>query len=253
MNKPLDLFDLSGKVACVTGASSGLGQEAATVLAHAGAKVVGVARREERLRDWAAAEVGNRAVVTADVADRNALSETVEKISDPFGMPDILVHAAGLNTRENADDVTPDGWDTSLAVNLSAPFFLSQACAPAMKAKGWGRIIHFASLQSTRALPNSIAYGATKGGVAQLTRAMAEAWSKDGININAIGPGYFPTELTQVVVADEERWANLAAQTCIGRNGRMEDLAGPLLFLASEASAYVTGQILMVDGGFTAK
>ena len=164
-----------------------------------------------------------------------------------------MIHAAGLNTREAADEVTPEGWDATLAINLSAPFFLSQALVPAMKAKGWGRIVNFASLQTTRAFPGGIAYGATKGAVGQMTRAMAEAWSKDGITANAIGPGFFPTELTAAVFDDPERAARNAAQTCIGRNGRVEDMDGPLLFLCSEASGYVTGQVLMVDGGFTAK
>ena len=140
-----------------------------------------------------------------------------------------------------------------LALNLTAPFFLSQALVPAMKAKGWGRIVNFASLQTTRAFPGGIAYGATKAGVGQLTRAMAEAWSPHGITANAIGPGFFPTELTQAVFSDPERARRNAAQTCLGRNGLMEDLDGPLLFLCSQASAYVTGQVLMVDGGFTAK
>ena len=122
-----------------------------------------------------------------------------------------------------------------------------------MKARGWGRIVNFASLQSERAFPGGIAYGASKGGVAQMTRAMAEAWSGDGINANAIGPGFFPTELTAAVFADDARAERNAAQTCVGRNGRLEDIDGPLLFLCSPAADYVTGQILMVDGGFTAK
>ena len=251
MGDPRDLFDLTGRVACVTGASSGLGRRAATVLAAAGARVVGVARRAEAL-DSLCAEIGDRAAaVAADITDRN--TALAEDVSAPFGAPDILIHAAGLNTREIADDVTAEGWDQTLAVNLSAPFFLSQALVPAMKGKGWGRIVNFASLQTTRAFPGGIAYGATKGGIDQLTRAMAEAWSRHGITANAIGPGFFPTELTQAVFDDPERAARNAAQTCIGRNGRMEDMDGPLLFLCSEASSYVTGQILMVDGGFTAK
>ena len=122
-----------------------------------------------------------------------------------------------------------------------------------MQDKGWGRIINFASLQTFRAFPGGIAYGASKAGVAQMTRAMAEAWSPFGINANAIAPGFFKTELTAAVFDDSERSARNAAQTCIGRNGVVEDLAGPLQFLCSDASAYVTGQILSVDGGYTAK
>lgn len=253
MADPRSLFDLSGKVACVTGASSGLGQRAAVALAAAGARVVGVARRAEKL-DALRADLGDRmAPVAADITDRAGMALLVDQINAPFGAPDIVVHAAGLNTRQVADDVTAEGWDQTLATNLSAPFFLSQALVPAMKEKGWGRIVNFASLQTTRAFPGGIAYGATKAGVGQLTRAMAEAWSPHGITANAIGPGFFPTELTAAVFDDPDRAARNAAQTCIGRNGRMEDMDGPLLFLCSDASAYVTGQVLMVDGGFTAK
>jgi len=254
MADPVDLFHLRGKVACITGASSGLGRRAALVLARAGARVIGVARRRDAL-DAMCAEIGEDSAVgiVADVADRAGLSDLVRDISAPFGAPDILIHAAGVNTREMADDVTALGWDQTLALNLSAPFFLSQAMVPAMKAKGWGRIVNFASLQTTRAFPGGIAYGATKGGIAQLTRAMAEAWSGDGITANAIGPGFFPTELTAAVFDDEDRAARNAAQTCVGRNGRLEDMDGPVLFLCSDASAFVTGQVLMVDGGFTAK
>lgn len=253
MADPRDLFDLTGKTACVTGASSGLGHRAALVLAAAGARVVGVARRTGALERLQAGIGDAAAVVAADIADRGTMAQLAADIAAPFGAPDILVHAAGLNTREAADDVTGDGWDRTLAINLTAPFFLSQALVPAMKKRGWGRIVNFASLQSSRAFPGGIAYGATKGGIAQLTRAMAEAWSGDGITANAIGPGFFPTELTQAVFDDPVRAERNAAQTCAGRNGRMEDLDGPLVFLCSEASGYVTGQILMVDGGFTAK
>lgn len=253
MADPRDLFDLTGRVACVTGASAGLGQQAATALAAAGAKVVGVARRAEALADWAARIGDTAATVSADLSQRDQIIDIATRIAAPFGPPDIIVHAAGINTREAADDVTDAGWDVTLNLNLAAPFFLTQALAPAMKAKGWGRIVNFASLQTTRAFPAGIAYGASKAGIAQLTRAMAEAWSKDGITANAIGPGFFPTELTGPVFADPERAACNAAATCIGRNGALEDMDGPLLFLCSNASAYVTGQVLMVDGGYTAK
>lgn len=250
---PRDLFDLTERVACITGASSGIGRQAARTLAAAGARVVGVARRQDAL-DSLQAEIGNAAAtVVADVADRDAVADLVAAVSAPFGAPDIVVHAAGVNTRQAADDVTAEGWDATLALNLTAPFFISQAMVPAMRARGWGRIVNFASLQTTRAFPGGIAYGTSKGGVGQMTRAMAEAWSRDGITANAIGPGFFPTELTQAVFADPERAARNAAQTCMQRNGEMRDMDGPLLFLCSDASKYVTGQVLMVDGGFTAK
>ncbi len=232
----------------MTGASSGLGRRAAEVLSRAGANVVGVARRADAL-----AALGNVYALPWDLSDRDGLSELAVKASQPFGAPDILVHAAGINTREAADDVSPQGWDVTIDLNLAAPFFLSQHLVPGMKAKGWGRIVNFASLQSARAFPGGLSYGASKGGIAQLTRAMAEAWSSHGICVNALGPGFFRTELTAAVFDDPDRAARNAAQTCIGRNGEPEDLDGPLLFFCSDACAYVTGQVLMVDGGFTAK
>lgn len=245
--------DLTAHVACVTGASSGIGRHLATVLANAGAKVVGVARREDQLKDWQAETRGETAIVVADLTDRNAMANLPGQVSAPFGPPDILLNGAGINTRQAADDVTPEGWDTTLDLNLRTPFFLAQGLAPAMKQKSWGRIINIASLQTYRAFPGGISYGASKAGVAQMTRAMAEAWSRHGITANAIGPGFVHTPLTGPVFADEAKAAANAAQTCIGRNSTVEDLAGPCLFLCSDASAYMTGHVLMVDGGFTAK
>jgi NAD(P)-dependent dehydrogenase (short-subunit alcohol dehydrogenase family) len=251
-----DSFSLAGRTACVTGASSGIGRSIATALAGAGAAVVGVARRVDLLDDWmgeARAAGGGAAAVAADLSDIAGRAAVARRVSVVFGPPDILVNAAGVNPRQSAESLTPEDWGRTLDLNLSAPFFLAQALVPAMRAKGWGRIVNIASLQSERAFPKGIAYGASKGGVAQLTRAMAEAWSGDGIACNALAPGFFPTELTATIFEDAETAARMAAQTCAGRNGRLEDLAGPAIFLASPASDYVTGQVLYVDGGFTAK
>ena len=249
----LPSLDLGGRTALVTGASAGLGRRAALVLAAAGARVVAVARRAGPL-DELAREAGDRVEpAPADLSDRGALDALAERLAAAPRSPDIVVHAAGLNTRQAADEVTAEGWDATLDLNLRAPFFLTRRLVPGMRARGWGRVVLFASLQSTRAFPGGLAYGASKGGVAQLARAMAEAWSRDGINANALGPGFFPTELTEPVFADPGRAARNAAQTCIGRNGELADLDGPLLFLCSDLSTYVTGQVLMVDGGFTAK
>ena len=253
MVTPVDRFSVAGRTACVTGASGGLGRQCADALAAAGAAVIGVARREAELADWAASGAGKRAYIAADLMDEAGLEALCDEIVAPFGAPDILVHAAGVNLRQPADEVTAKGWQQTLWLNLTVPFLLSQKLVPHMKQRGWGRIVNFASLQSSRAFADGIAYGASKGGVAQMTRAMAEAWSADGINANALGTGFFPTELTAPVFDDAERRARNAAQTCIGRNGRLEDINGPLLFLCSPASDYVTGIVLMVDGGFTAK
>ena len=249
-------FSVDGRIACVTGASSGLGRFLAGVFAEAGAAVVGIARRKSELESWAdgvRAAGGRAAIVQADLSDPSSLDEVAGKAERHFGAPDILINAAGINPRRHADDLTPETWRHTLDLNLSTPFFLSQKLVPAMAEKGWGRIINIASLQSQRAFANGLAYGASKGGIAQLTRAMAEAWSSRGIMCNALAPGFFPTELTGPVFSDTKLSEHFAAQTCIGRNGRLEDIAGPALFLASPASDYVTGQVLAVDGGFTAK
>jgi len=251
-----DLFDLTGRVAAVTGGSSGIGQAIATALGSSGAAVVVVARRAEALAKTVAAieaTGGRAAAVAADLAAYQALDAAAKDIAQPFGNPDILVNAAGINLRQPVEEITPESWDQTIAINLATPFFLARAIVPAMRQKGWGRIVNIASLQSERAFPNSLPYGASKGGVAQMTRAMAEAWSKHGINCNAIAPGFFPTELTASVFEDEERATRIAAQTAIGRNGRLDDLHGTAIFLAAPASDYVTGQVIFVDGGFTAK
>ena len=246
-------LDIDGRVTVVTGASGGIGRALASAFAEAGAKVVGTARRAEALDSWRRETTGATAAVAGDIAGPEAAAEMAEALAEPFGPPDILINAAGLNTREATDDVTVQGWRATIDINLATPFFLAQAFVPAMKDKGWGRILNIASLQSERAFPGGLAYGASKGGVAQLTRAMAEAWSRFGITANAIAPGFFPTDLTAPVFDDPVRAARNADQTCIGRNGELRDLVGPALFFASPASDYVTGQVLFVDGGFTAK
>ncbi|MGI9400675.1 MAG: SDR family NAD(P)-dependent oxidoreductase [Rhizobiaceae bacterium] len=253
METPFNLFDLTGKVACVTGASSGLGRRSAEVLHSAGAKVVGVARRADMLDQWAEEAGQGAATVAGDLAHRDDIAGIAQQVAACFGSPDILVNAAGINTREKADEVTAEGWNITLDLNLAAPFFLAQAMVPEMRKSGWGRIINFASLQSYRAFSGGLSYGASKGGIAQLTRAMAEAWSSDGITANAVAPGFMRTELTAPVFSDKSLSNRNASQTCIGRNGELSDIDGPILFFSSNASAYVTGQILSVDGGFTAK
>jgi len=250
------LFDLSGKVALVTGGSSGIGRSLAEALAGAGARVVVMARRVEPLDELVnaiAAAGGEAASVPADLSDHARIEPTVAAAAGPFGEPDILVNAAGINLRQPVAEITPESFERTLAINLTVPFFLARALVPAMIERGWGKVINIASLQSVRAMPDGLAYGASKGGVAQLTRAMAEAWSRFGIGCNAIAPGFFSTELTAPVFADAHRSETLARQTAVGRNGRLEDLHGAAIFLASRASDYVTGQVLFVDGGFTAK
>ncbi|MCP5368844.1 MAG: SDR family oxidoreductase [Hyphomicrobiales bacterium] len=251
-----DLFSLEGRVALVTGASSGIGRHLAGTLARAGADVVLVGRDATRLAAVAGgiSEAGGRAhALPADLQQPDAVAAVAAAAAAPFGAPDILLNGAGINLRDPADTVSRANWEATLNINLSVPFFLAQALVPGMRAKGVGNVINIASLQSFRAFADGIAYGASKGGVAQLTRAMAEAWSKHGIVANALVPGFFETELTRPVYADPGKLAHNAAMTAIGRNGEMADLDGAAVFLASRASAYITGQLIAVDGGYLAK
>ena len=255
MTNVLRLFDLAGRVALVTGASSGIGRAIALALAGAGARIVLVARRPNELaaaRHQIEAEGGAATVLVCDLADRTARNACADAAVERFGPPDILVNAAGINLREPMLDITAAHWDRTFAINLDAPFFLAQRLVPAMIERGWGRIINVASLQSVRALPDGGAYGATKGGIAQLTRAQAQAWSGRGVNANAIAPGLFATALTAPVANDPAKWELHAKRTFIGRNGELDDLAGTAVYLASRASDYVTGQIIFVDGGYSA-
>lgn len=250
------LFDLSGRRALVTGGNSGIGEAMARALGLAGAQVLLMARRQPEL-DAAAARLRAEGIaattLAANLADAAAAREAALSAEASLGGVDILVNAAGINMRQRFTEVTPESWATQLALHLSAPFFLTQALAPGMQARRWGRIINIASLQSFRAFGNSAPYGAGKGGVVQLTRAIAQEWSPYGITCNAIGPGFFPTALTAAVFDNAELAQRNAAQTCIGRNGELTDLYGATVFLASDASTYITGQTLMVDGGFTAR
>ena len=229
----------------------GLGKAIAHALSDAGASLILVGRRQSKLTEALGERSGD--CVTLDLMNNNAPDELFDKCQSLGSMPDIVVNAAGINPRVPANDLTLEVWNSTIHLNLSVPFFLAQKFASHMMENNWGRIINIASLQSERAFLNGISYGASKGGVSQLTRAMAEAWSAHGINANAIAPGFFPTDLTAAVFDDPDRATQSAAQTAIGRNGELEDLAGPAVFLASDASRYVTGQILYVDGGYTAK
>lgn len=255
MDRLTSLFDLTGRRALVTGGSSGIGEAMARALGLAGARVVLMARDALKLGEAAQrlqAEGIDAEVFSVDLADVEAACAAARVVQAQDGV-DILVNAAGINLRQPFGEVTPQAWQAQLALHLSAPFFLTQTLAPGMAARGWGRIINIASLQSYRAFDNGAPYGAGKGGIVQLTRAIAQAWGRQGITCNAIGPGFFPTALTAPVFADAALSERHAQQTCLGRNGALEDLQGVTVFLASHASAYITGQTLMVDGGYTAR
>jgi gluconate 5-dehydrogenase len=250
-----DLFSLRERVAVITGGSSGIGRGIARALGRAGAAVVLIARDRGNLQDAVAelAAVGCRAAaVPADLSDRAELDRAAGQAELPFGSPDILVNSAGLNLRPPLADLSIAAWDQLMSVNLAAPFLLGQRYGPAMAARGWGRIINVTSQQAERAFGNSGGYGAAKGGLASLTRSQSEAWAASGVCCNAIAPGFVITPLTAEVSADPARIAALAARTMVGRNGLPDDFAGAAVFLASRASGYVTGQVLRVDGGFSA-
>jgi gluconate 5-dehydrogenase len=256
MGRLSNLFDLDGRTAVVTGGNSGIGLAIATALGLQGACVVLIGRN---IANLASAEAALRTenipvqTVAGDLADPKDVNRVVADVNMSNDAVDILVNAAGVNLRKPFAEVSAGDFDLHMALHLRAPFLLTQGFAPLMRERGWGRIINIASLQSTRAFSNSAPYGAAKGGIVQLTRAVAEEWSRHGITCNAIAPGFFPTPLTEPVFSDPQRAAANAAQTAIGRNGNLEDLYGTAVFLASEASAYVTGQTIHVDGGFTAK
>jgi NAD(P)-dependent dehydrogenase (short-subunit alcohol dehydrogenase family) len=250
-----ELFSLDGRVAVVTGGSSGIGEEMARALGRAGARVVLVARDKDRLQ--AAAE-GLRAEgagvdwVSADLADRAEVGRAADEAEAAFGAPDILVNCAGVNVRPPLGSLSVEDWDLTMAVNLTAPFLLGQRFGPAMAARGFGRIINVTSQQAQRAFANSGGYGPSKGGLAALTRSQSEAWAGSGVCCNSVCPGFVPTRLNAHIAADPELMMALAARTMVGRNGQAADFAGVTVFLASRASDYVTGQTLYVDGGFSA-
>ena len=250
-----DLFSLAGRVAVVTGGSSGIGAGMAAALARAGAQVVLVARDAGRLDSASAAlraRGGRASTVSADLADRTGLERAADEAAAAFGPPDILVNCAGINLRPPLESLTAADWDLTMAVNLTAPFLLGQRFGPSMAARGWGRIINVTSQQAQRAFGNSGGYGASKSGLAALTRSQSEAWARSGVCCNSVCPGFVATRLNAAVAADPERMAAMAARTMTGRNGEPADFAGVAVFLASRASDYMTGQTLYVDGGFSA-
>jgi gluconate 5-dehydrogenase len=247
-------FDLSGKVALVTGAHRGLGFAIAQGLARAGATVVLNGRNRETLT--AAAQTldaqGLAAEIAAfDVTDRQAVREAVAAIEREHGHLDILFNNAGIQRRHPFAEFPQDDWDALIATNLTAPFIVSQAAVAGMIARKHGKIVHIASLMSELARPSVVPYTAAKGGVRQLTRGMAVELAPHNIQVNAIAPGYFATEMNRALIDDAEFNAWVCKRTPAGRWGQPDELAGLAVFLASSASDYVSGQIIMVDGGMS--
>jgi gluconate 5-dehydrogenase len=227
----------------------------AVALGSAGARLVLLARGEKALADTVAELTGLGAeagAISVDLTDRAAVKAAISQTLSRYGAPHVLINAAAVNRRPPMPSLTEDDWDVTLAANLTAPFLLGQAFAPRMAERGWGRIINVASQQAFRAYGNSGAYGVSKAGLVALTRSQAEAWSPAGVCCNTIAPGVVHTPLTEPVFADPTKVAAHAARTMIGRNGVPDDFAGCAVFLASDASAAITGQTLFVDGGYSA-
>lgn len=253
-----ELYDLTGKVAVVTGAGSGLGVAFAEALSAAGATVVCTGRRRENIERTAEAlkqAGGEAATVVADVSNEESVKQLMKTASDLYGSVDILVNNAGVATVAEPEAMSLGDWQRVIDVNLTGVFLCAREAARTMIAQGHGgHIINIASILGACASEPAAAtsYAAAKGGVVNLTRDLAVHWAKYGILVNAIGPAYFPSEMTQGIFGSPELVAEIERRTPLGRTGCPDELKGPIVFLASGASSYVTGQTLYVDGGWTA-
>lgn len=250
----MDLFDIRGRVAMVTGASKGLGKAMAMGLAKAGAKLALCARNLEDL-EKARAEAGSHGAAAGtyavDVRDRESARAAAAAIVADFGAIDILVNNAGVNVRKPVTQLAEEEWDLVLDTNLKGYFLVAQAVVPHMIRRGRGKVINISSIMGAVALENQVAYASSKGGVVQMTKVMALEWARHGINVNAIGPTYFETPLVATLRNDPERFRFINERTPMGRWGQPEELEGTVIFLASRASDFITGQTIYVDGGWT--
>jgi 2-deoxy-D-gluconate 3-dehydrogenase len=251
----LPSFNLAGKVALVTGCNTGLGQAMAIALAEAGADVVGINRSAPTDAEKAIKAVGRKFFdLRADVGQTDKLAGLVDQAVQLAGRIDILVNNAGIIRRQDAIDFTEKDWDDVMDVNLKSVFFLSQAVARQLIAQGQGgKIINIASMLSFQGGIRVPSYTSSKSGVLGLTRLMANEWAKHGINVNAIAPGYMDTNNTEAIRADAQRNAEILGRIPAGRWGLPEDMAGPVVFLASQASNYLQGHTMAVDGGWLAR
>ena len=258
MFDPLEPFRIDGRVALVTGASSGLGARFAEVLAAAGARVVMAARRIERLEERAErlrADGADVVAVGCDVTAEGDVEGLVRTALDRFGAIDVLVNNAGIAPDEDEEIESAASFRRVLEVNTTGPFLCSRAVAPVMLGRGGGSIVNLASISGLVAGdgPDTPSYTASKGAVVNLTRELAVRWAPHGVRVNALAPGYFPSEMTADTLRTDEGRRFVEERTPMGRAGRIDELDGALLFLASDASRYVTGHTLVVDGGWTAR
>ena len=249
------VFSLEGKVAVVTGGTSGIGRALSLGLADAGADVIATARRQQQVDDTAKEiEARGRKTlrIASDVGDRASLEKLLAATLEPFGKVDILVNCAGMIKRTPTLDLPEEEWNNILNVNLTGTLRACQVFGRSMLERGYGRIINIASLNSFVALSEVAAYAASKAGVASLTRSLAVEWSKKGVTVNAVAPGVFRTDLNAQLLDSTPRGQELLMRTPMGRFGKTEELIGAVVYLASDSASFVTGQILVVDGGFLA-
>lgn len=248
-------FDLSGKVALVTGGSKGIGLGMANGLGAYGAKVAIASRGEEDLKkaeDQLKAQGIEVKLYPFDVTQKEQIIDLVSEVVADFGSIDILINNAGTNIRKPLLEVAEEDWDTVLNTNLKGIFLTGQAVAKQMIKQRAGRIINISSVLSMLGMSQQTSYAASKGGINQITKVWAEELAPHGVTVNAIGPGYIRTPMTEEWLADEERYQAIVEKTMLKRVGDLSDMVGPAVFLASDASAYVTGQIIYIDGGWTA-
>ena len=250
----LEIFDLTGKTAMVTGSTRGLGEVAATALAKAGADIAVCGRNADDLRRVTndIQEIGRKADgFFIDVTEKKSVTEAVEQILEYFGKIDILVNNAGVNYRVPILEFPEEEWNRVINTNLKGYFLVAQAVVPQMIRNNYGKVINTSSILGAVGLPNQVAYASSKGGVDQMTKVMAIEWAQQGVRVNAIGPTYFETDLVAQIRNDPERFKFINERTPMGRWGYPQELEGIVIFLASPASDFITGQTVYVDGGWT--
>lgn len=253
----LEMFRLDGRRAVVTGGARGLGEVMATALAQAGADVAIVSRTLDDCRATAEAiarATGRRAIaVAADVTRADEVERMAGEVEQTLGPVDILINSAGVNVRGPAHELAESDWDLVLAVNLKAPFLCARRFGPRMCERGWGRVINMGSILSVIAMPGRAPYASAKAGVVNLTRVLALEWANSGVTVNAICPGPFATEINRPILNDPAKYKAFVEKLPVGRWGELHEIAGPALFLASDAASFITGSTLFVDGGWTAQ